>query len=226
MKIHYVSDQQSYTRMTTEELRSAFLVQNLFQTGELHLTLTDVDRAFVDSAVPTGKTLSLPTDKELSVDYFCVRREVGVINIGKSGKVVVDGETYSMGYKDSLYISKGSRSVEFQSEDNRNPAQFYIVSYPAHRKTQTVHVPLANANQVRLGDQEQCNKRVINQSITPGIVDSCQLVMGITELEPGSIWNTKPPHTHRRRTEVYMYCLLYTSPSPRDRTRSRMPSSA
>lgn len=141
----------------------------------------------------------------MAADYFCQRREAGVINIGANGSATVDGETYAMSNKDSIYIAKESKEVTFASDDAENPAKFYLVSYPAHRVTKTVHVPKSAANKIELGAQETSNERTIFQSIRPGIVDSCQLVMGITELKPGSVWNTKPPHTHFRRTEIYMY---------------------
>lgn len=205
MKMLYTADQTRYQRMTNAELKASFTINDLFEPGELAITYTDVDRAVVGSAVPTGSALVLPTHKELAAEYFCERRELGIINIGQSGTVTVDGTDYAMDNKDSLYVARGSREVSFTSTDAGAPAKFYFVSYPAHRVTKTVHVPKAKANALSLGTQAECNTRVIYQSICPGIVDSCQLVMGITELAEGNIWNTKPPHTHKRRTEVYMY---------------------
>lgn len=205
MNFLHTADSVRYQRMTNAELREAFVIDALFATGELQLTYTDVDRAVVGSAVPTDSALQLPTHKELASAYFCERRELGVINIGGAGKVSVDGTEYAMEKLDSLYIARGSKAVAFSSLDATNPAQFYMVSYPAHRQTASCHIPQSKAKQVALGDVNSSNKRVIYQSICPGIVDSCQLVMGITQLSDGSVWNTKPPHTHRRRTEVYMY---------------------
>lgn len=205
MKMLYTADQTRYQRMTNEELKQAFVINDLFQAGELALTYTDVDRAVVGSAVPTSTPLTLPTHKELAAEYFCERREVGIINIGGNGLVTVDGTSYKMENKDSLYVARGSRDVTFESKDSKQPAKFYFVSYPAHRVTETVHIPKTKANAISLGTQAECNTRTIYQSICPGVVDSCQLVMGITELAEGNIWNTKPPHTHKRRTEVYMY---------------------
>ncbi|AFU98807.1 5-dehydro-4-deoxy-D-glucuronate isomerase [Simiduia agarivorans] len=205
MKFLHTADQVRYQRMTNAELKDAFVMQALFEPGQLNLTYTDVDRAIVGAAVPLAKSLALPTHKELASAYFCERRELGVINIGGDGKVLVDGETYAMTKLDSLYVCRGSKDIQFISNDEKSPAQFYLVSYPAHRTTRTQHVPLAEANAVAMGDQQSSNERTIFQSICPGIVDSCQLVMGITQLHNGSVWNTKPPHTHRRRTEVYMY---------------------
>jgi len=205
MDIRFTSDRNSYKRMTNAELRESFVIDKLFAENELQLTYTDVDRAVVGSAVPTAAELTLPTHKELAAEYFCERRELGIINIGEPGSVEVDGESFDMVNKDSLYVARGSKNVTFKSNDGSKPAKFYFVSYPAHRVTKTVHVPKANANKIELGTQAESNTRTIYQSICPGIVDSCQLVMGITELADGNIWNTKPPHTHKRRTEVYMY---------------------
>jgi len=205
MKMLYTADPIRYQRMTNAELKDTFIISDLFQTGELSLTYTDVDRAVVGSAVPTTETLLLPTHKELAAAYFCERRELGIINIGNPGKVSVDGQIYTMNNKDSLYVARGSKDVSFLSDDASNPAKFYFVSYPAHRVTSTKHVPKEQANALAMGTQAACNTRIIYQSICPGVVDSCQLVMGITELAEGNIWNTKPPHTHKRRTEVYMY---------------------
>ncbi|BFM19093.1 5-dehydro-4-deoxy-D-glucuronate isomerase [Gilvimarinus japonicus] len=205
MKLRYTADINSYKRMTNAELKQAFVVDDLFAPGETVLTYTDVDRAIVGSAVPQDKPLGLPQSKELGSDYFCERREVGIVNIGGAGTIEVDGTSYKMQYKDSLYIARESKDISFSSVNPSEPAQYYIVSYPAHRTTQTTHVSKADAHHIELGSAIESNDRVINQSIRPGIVDSCQLVMGFTELEPGSVWNTKPPHTHRRRSEIYMY---------------------
>lgn len=205
MNFMFSADIRSYKDMRNDELREAFVTQPLFAAGQINMTYTDVDRGLVAGIMPTDSAISLPTHKELAADYFCQRREAGVINIGGAGSITVDGETFAMANKDSLYIAKESKDVEFQSNDAATPAKFYLVSYPAHRVTKTVHVPKSKANTIELGSQETSNERTIFQSIRPGIVDSCQLVMGITELKPGSVWNTKPPHTHFRRTEIYMY---------------------
>ncbi|WP_049722938.1 5-dehydro-4-deoxy-D-glucuronate isomerase [Gilvimarinus polysaccharolyticus] len=205
MKLRYTADINSYKRMTNSELKQAFVVDELFVPGETVLTYTDVDRAIVGSSVPQEQPLGLPQSKELGSDYFCQRREIGVINIGGAGTIEVDGVSYDMQYKDSLYIARESKDISFASVNPSEPAQYYIVSYPAHRTTQTTHVTKADAHHIELGSATESNDRVINQSIRPGIVDSCQLVMGFTELASGSVWNTKPPHTHRRRSEIYMY---------------------
>ena len=205
MKLLYTADKQRYKRMITDELRESFMLEELFQPNELTLVYTDVDRAIVGSAVPESSELTLPTHKELAADYFCERRELGIINIGGEGSVKVDGDEYKMCNRDSLYVARGSKDISFSSANADQAAKFYLVSYPAHRVTKTTHVPKADAKKMELGSQQDSNERTIYQTIRPGIVDSCQLVMGITELESGSVWNTKPPHSHKRRTEIYMY---------------------
>lgn len=205
MEFLHTADRQRYRRMTTEELRESYLIDNTFVDGEVTLCYTDVERSVVGSAVPLDTPLTLPIHKELASDYFAQRREIGVINIGSSGSVLVDGQTYEMDNRDSLYIGRGSKEVEFSSASASDPAKFYFVSYPAHKEYPTKLVKKVEANRLEMGSVEECNKRVINQSILPGIVDTCQVVMGFTELAPGSNWNTMPVHTHRRRTEVYMY---------------------
>jgi 4-deoxy-L-threo-5-hexosulose-uronate ketol-isomerase len=206
MEVRYVADQIRYQTMTTDELRMTFLVENLFRNGRIGLLYTDVDRAIIGSAVPTDKKLEMKASKkEMASEYFTERREVGVINIGDNGEVTVDGRTYKMGNRDGLYIGRGGKKIEFASKDKKKPAKFYIQSYPAHTAYPTTLIKHAEANPVRLGDQETANKRTIYQYIHANGVKSCQLVMGFTQLEPGSIWNTMAAHTHQRRTEIYMY---------------------
>ena len=205
MDFLFTADRNSYRRMTTDELRGSYMVDGMFVPGEVTLCYTDIDRAIVGSAVPLGEPLTLPVHKELASDFFAQRREIGVINIGGSGKVVVDGETFDVDNRDSLYIGRGSKDVEFLSDSADSPAQYYILSYPAHAAYPTKLVKQSDARRMDLGSTEECNERVIHQSIRPGIVDTCQIVMGFTQLAPGSIWNTMPPHTHRRRSEIYMY---------------------
>lgn len=205
MQFQFTADRKSYRRMTSAELREAYLVDGMFRPGEVTLCYTDVDRAIVGSIVPVEAALLLPTHKELASDYFTQRREVGVINIGGPGTVTIDGETHVMENRDSLYIGRGSDIVEFSSESRAKPARFYLLSYPAHSSHPTRLVKQEEANRLDLGSGDACNERSIFQSIRPGIVESCQLVMGFTQLAPGSVWNTMPPHTHRRRSEIYMY---------------------
>jgi 4-deoxy-L-threo-5-hexosulose-uronate ketol-isomerase len=205
MEFLFTADRNSYRRMTTGELRGSYMVEGMFVPGEVTLCYTDIDRAIVGSVVPLGDPLTLPVHKELASDYFAERREVGIVNIGGPGAITVDGETFGVDNRDSLYIGRGSKDVEFQSESVENPAQYYLLSYPAHAAYPTKLVKQSEANRLEMGSLEECNERVINQSICPGIVDTCQIVLGFTELAPGSIWNTMPPHTHRRRSEIYMY---------------------
>jgi len=205
MEFLFTADRERYRRMTTSELRESYMVDGMFVPGEVTLCYTDIDRAIVGSAVPLEDSLTLPIHKELASDYFAQRREIGVINIGGAGKITVDGETYDVDNRDSLYIGRGSKDVEFSSDSGDSPAQYYILSYPAHAEYPTKLVKQSEAKRMDLGSLEECNERVIHQSIRPGIVDTCQIVMGFTQLAPGSVWNTMPPHTHRRRTEVYLY---------------------
>jgi len=205
MEFLHTADRNSYRRMTTSELRDAYMVKGMFVPGEVTLCYTDIDRAIVGSAVPLKKPLKLPVHKELASDFFAQRREIGVINIGGAGTIRVDGETYEVFNRDSLYIGRGSKEIEFLSDAKDSPARYYIQSYPAHADYPTTLVQQSEAKRMELGSLEDCNERVIHQSIRPGIVDTCQIVMGFTQLAPGSVWNTMPPHTHRRRSEIYMY---------------------
>jgi len=205
MEVRYCADQVRYTRMNTEELRRSFLVEGYFAPGRLQLLYSDVDRAIIGSAVPTSGPLKLEGGKELASDYFTERREVGVINVGGAGSVRVEGEDYLLENRAALYIGKGNREVVFSSSDAANPAAFYILSYPAHASHPTQAARQADAAAVHLGSEEEANKRTIYKYIHLDGIQSCQLVMGFTELAQGSVWNTMPAHTHERRSEVYMY---------------------
>lgn len=204
MDVRYTVGKNEYKRMTTQELRDAFLV-NLFEEGKLNLLYAEVERGIIGAAVPTGEALKLEAGKELAADYFCQRREVGVLNIGGAGTITVDGTEYAMENLDCLYIGRGSKEVSFSSADAASPARFHMVSYPAHTEYPTTQAKNADANAIELGSLEDSNKRTIYQYIHENGIKSCQLVMGFTSLEPGSVWNTMPCHTHERRTEVYMY---------------------
>lgn len=199
------TDRAGMGRMTAGELRDTFVIANLFQAGALRLSYLEVERAVVGSAVPTTMPLALPTHPELASRYFCERREVGVINIGEPGSVVLDGDRFGLSRHDCLYIGRGVQAVSFESEDAEHPARFYFVSYPAHASYPSRSVRRDEARTIVAGEAQSANRRIIRQAIRPGVVDSCQLVMGFTELEAGSVWNTMPPHTHRRRSEIYMY---------------------
>jgi len=204
MDVRYTIGKDEYKRMTTDELRDAFLV-DLFEAGKVNLLYCEVERAIVGAAVPTGSALKLEAGKELAADYFCQRREVGVLNIGGSGTVTVDGTAYEMEDLDGLYIGRGSEEISFASADAAAPARFYLISYPAHTEYPTTLAKKADANALELGTVEDSNKRTIYQYIHENGIKSCQLVMGFTALEAGCVWNTMPCHTHERRTEVYMY---------------------
>jgi 4-deoxy-L-threo-5-hexosulose-uronate ketol-isomerase len=206
MDVRYSSDPLGFQTMTTEELRKAYLIDALFIQDEVPMTYSDIDRSITGSAVPVKTTLKLlATKKEMAADNFCERREVGVINIGGSGAIAVDGKEFAMGLKDVLYIGRGAKEVTFASKTSDAPAKFYFVSYPAHKEYPTTHATLADAEHAYLGSQKDANKRTLNRMIHAKGIQSCQLVMGLTELEEGSVWNTMPSHTHQRRSEVYMY---------------------
>ncbi len=205
MEIKYVNDKNSYKRMTTSELRSSYLLTNLFAPNKMTLFYVDVDRTVVGSVVPKSKKITLSSAKELASDYFAERREIGVLNIGEPGSISVDGKSYKLANKDCLYIGRGSKKIVFESKNASKPAKFYVMSYPAHKDYPTKLITKQDANKVDLGSDSEANKRTIYQMICPGVAESCQIVMGFTVLAEGSIWNTMPPHTHERRSEVYMY---------------------
>ena len=206
MEIRYAHSPESVKRMTTEETRDAFLIQNLFVPDTLQLIYSDTERAIVGSAIPLKTNLELlSSQKEMAAEYFLERREIGIINIGGEGYVIGDGYKYAMQRKDMLYLGKGIKNVEFCSVDPDTPAEFYFVSYPAHKEYPAKLINIKDAEHAHLGSLSESNDRVINKYILPGKVESCQLVMGMTELKEGSVWNTMPVHTHQRRSEVYMY---------------------
>jgi 4-deoxy-L-threo-5-hexosulose-uronate ketol-isomerase len=205
MDVRYVADPVRFPRMNTDEVRESFLVDKLFTPDELYLLYCDVDRAIVGSAMPGKKELKLEATGEIAADYFCERREIGVLNIGGAGDVVVDGQVFGMENRDGLYVGKGSKEIVFSSKDVQKPAQFYLVSFPAHETYPSQQARLADAEAVQLGSVEAANKRTIYKYIHPRGIQSCQVVMGFTVLESGSVWNTMPPHTHERRMEVYLY---------------------
>jgi 4-deoxy-L-threo-5-hexosulose-uronate ketol-isomerase len=191
--------------MTTAELRAAFLVDDLWQAGEATIRFVDLDRVALGGVVPTKEPVVLPNPPELAAAYFTERREVGVVNIGGAGSVGVDGKVHSMANRDGLYVGRGSREVIFASDDPARPARYYLVSYPAHAEHPTTHVAQREVYSADLGTAENANRRRLHRYFHPEGVPTAQLVMGVTELESGSVWNTFPPHTHARRTEVYLY---------------------
>ncbi len=209
MEVRYAPNIENYKRMTSDELRKEFLIDTLFAPGEIVMIYSDIDRAIVGSAVPLNNKLKLEASKkEMAAEYFAERREIGIINIGGEGAITVDGKEYVMELKDSLYIGKGSKAVEFSSKNASEPSKFYFVSYPSHSKFPTAHSKFSQSEPARLGSTEEANKRTIYKYIHKNGIQSSQLVMGLTELEPGSIWNTMPAHTHPRRSEVYFYFNL------------------
>jgi 4-deoxy-L-threo-5-hexosulose-uronate ketol-isomerase len=200
----YASSPEAVKQYDTQQLRNEFLIDDLMQENEIVLTYSHYDRYIAGSAVPV-KDLTLETIDPLKAGYFLERREMGIINVGGSGSVVVEGTVYELGFKDALYIGSGNKEVIFKSTDSANPAKFYINSAPAHTTYPTVKVSLEQANKLQLGTMETANHRTVNQMIIGGIVTTCQLQMGMTELKPGSVWNTMPAHVHDRRMEVYFY---------------------
>lgn len=205
MRILQLADQVRYPTMSTAELRATFLIDDLFQPGQIDFVYVDLDRAVVGSAVPLAKELQLGTYPALRADYFAERRELGVFNIGGTGSVNVDGARYELGRRDALYIGRGSKEIRFASDDAHSPAEFYLLSYPAHAAHPVALVRSAALEPTRLGAPETANQRAIYKLIHAQGPQSCQLVMGFTQLSPGSIWNTMPAHTHMRRSEIYLY---------------------
>lgn len=196
----------THTRgLSTQELRDSFLVSDLFVPGQVTLRITDLDRAVVGGAVPGAASLPLPNPDALRAGFFAERREIGILNIGGGGTIVVDGTRFDLGARDVLYVGRGSRDVSFESASPENPARYYIISYPAHADFPTQLVRAADAKSNELGTMERANKRRIARYIHAEGARSSQLVMGVTVLEPGSVWNTMPAHTHSRRSEIYLY---------------------
>jgi len=191
--------------MTTEELRETFLISNLFAPGEIRGQFTDLDRLVVAGVTPIDQPIALPNHKEAGRSFFLERRELGAINIGGCGKVFADRKVYELGKLDCVYLPMGTREVLFSSDDPANPARFYILSCPAHSVHPAATMNAKVATPVALGASATANQRKIYKLIHQGGIQSCQLVMGLTALEPGSVWNSFPPHTHWRRTEVYFY---------------------
>lgn len=189
----------------TSKLREHFLIEGLFTTNSVKMVYSHFDRFITGAALPVNQALSLETIEPLKADFFLQRREIGIINIGSTGTILVDGTIYQLNYKEALYIGKGNKEIIFASADEANPARFYFNSAPAHCTYPTKLISLNKAIAIDTGSAATSNARTINKLIINGIVDTCQLQMGLTELKPGSVWNTMPPHVHSRRMEVYMY---------------------
>jgi 4-deoxy-L-threo-5-hexosulose-uronate ketol-isomerase len=206
LKTYLLADPVRYPHMTTAELRETFLLDSLYEPGAIHLTYLDLDRTVVGFAAPTATPVLLPTDSTLRAQYFTERRELGVLNVGGRGSVVVNGTGYPLENLDCLYVGKGNAEVCFVSENPSSPAIFYLLSYPAHSVYPVALVRKEEASPTTIGNAESCNVRTVSKYIfLGGGVKSCQLVMGVTHLHAGSVWNTMPPHTHMRRSEVYLY---------------------
>jgi 4-deoxy-L-threo-5-hexosulose-uronate ketol-isomerase len=201
----YASSPKAVKQYDTQELRDEFLVEDLFQNEKIKWVYTHYDRYMAGGASPLSKPLKLENIDPLKADYFLERRELGIINVGGQGSIEVDGTVYQLAHKDALYIGKGSKLVVFKSDDASQPAKFYMNSAPAHKSFPTKKTSLEEANKIELGSLETANHRTVNQMIIGGIVETCQLQMGMTELKTGSVWNTMPAHVHDRRMEIYFY---------------------
>ena len=216
MELRTAASPKDVKHYDTDRLREEFLIQKVFVPDEIKLVYSHIDRIITGSATPAAKELVLTAGDELRAEYFLQRRELGVINIGGAGVITVDGKEYPVAYKEGMYIGMGARDISFKSNDAENPAKFYLNSAPAHMTYPTVLIKpegqpeegvviVKDCNKVELGSLEDANHRTICKYILPGQVESCQLEMGMTKLEPGSVWNTMPCHTHDRRMEVYLY---------------------
>lgn len=209
MDIRYSCNQKDFKRYTTEETRQEFLIEKLFIADDLTCVYSHVDRMVTMGCMPLKKPISIDHGidvwKNFGTKFFLERREIGIFNLGGDGSITADGNEYNLGRKDCLYLTKGNKEVRFISKDVANPAKFYMVSAPAHCAYENRLITIQDAAKKPLGSLETSNKRVINQFIHPDVLKTCQLSMGLTELEPGSVWNTMPVHTHERRMEVYCY---------------------
>lgn len=209
MDIRYSTNPEDVKRYTTEELRKEFLIQNLYEKDKVNVVYSHADRMVVFGIMPATKKLSIDEGIDVwhtfGTHFILERREIGIFNLGGDGSITVDGKKYDLSFEDCLYITKGAKEVFFESKDSSKPARFYGVSAPAHTSYETKLLTIKDANKKPCGDAKTSNKRVINQFIHPDVLKTCQLSMGLTQLEEGSVWNTMPAHTHERRMEVYTY---------------------
>ena len=205
MEIRYAIHPEHVKTLDTKKMREQFLIENLFEKDRLNMVYSHIDRIIAGGVCPVNGTVELQGTKELGVDFFLQRREMGIVNIGAAGVVSVDGKRYELGNKECLYIGMGPKEVSFASADQDHPAEFYFNSAPAHAAYPIVKITLADAQRLDLGDPLKANVRTVYQLIHPKVLKSCQLVLGLTVLAPGSIWNSMPCHTHDRRMEVYFY---------------------
>ncbi|MDT8859800.1 5-dehydro-4-deoxy-D-glucuronate isomerase [Alkalihalobacillus sp. MEB130] len=205
MEIRHATSPVGIKQNTTEQLRNEFLIESLFVDGEINMVYSHYDRVIVGGAIPTSQALTLDAGDALKTDYFLERREIGIVNIGPKGKVVVDGEEFELNKRDCLYVGLGKKEVTFHSVEPTTPARFYLVSATAHKEYPTKVLPIADAEPTKLGSDSESNNRTIYKYIHDGGLQSCQLMMGMTLLEPNNMWNTMPAHVHDRRMEVYLY---------------------
>lgn len=205
LEIRNASNPKDVKHYTTDRLREEFHISKLFTRDNIRMVYSHIDRIITAGIMPVNEELCLKGGKELASDYFLERREMGCINIGGKGIITVDGTEYEMNERDGIYIGMGNKEISFKCIDKQNPPKFYVSSCPAHKSYPIVKIDITKAKKVPCGSVEECNKRVINQYIHPEVIKSCQLAMGLTELETGSNWNTMPTHTHDRRMEVYLY---------------------
>jgi 4-deoxy-L-threo-5-hexosulose-uronate ketol-isomerase len=206
MDIRYASHPNEVKQFDTERLQAEFQISSLFSPNEIKLVYSHVDRFIIGGVLPITGALQLQADKkEMAADYFLERREIGIINVGGRGTITVDGTVYNMDSKDCIYIGLGAKDITFASDNAAEPAKFYFNSTPAHQTYPTVKVAISEATPTHLGSINTSNERTIYKYIHTGGVKSCQLVMGMTLLKPGNMWNTMPSHTHNRRSEVYFY---------------------
>ncbi|EUJ39667.1 5-keto-4-deoxyuronate isomerase [Listeria weihenstephanensis FSL R9-0317] len=205
MDNRYTHSPEDIRHYSTEQLRKEFLMERVFELGNIQLVYTHNDRMIFGGVTPAEVPLEIKLDKELGVDYFLERRELGIINIGGPGFIEIDGEKEEMKNQDGYYIGKETQHVIFSSADKANPAKFYISSAPAHHKYPNVKIEIDSIKPMETGDPLTLNKRKIYQYVHPNVCESCQLQMGYTMLEPGNAWNTMPCHTHERRMEAYVY---------------------
>ncbi|MFY9441222.1 MAG: 5-dehydro-4-deoxy-D-glucuronate isomerase [Tepidanaerobacteraceae bacterium] len=205
MEVRYAVSNKDVRTYDTKRLREEFHIDGLFKKDEIKLVYSHYDRIIAGSVCPAEKELKLEAGKEIGADYFLERRELGIINIGEKGIVTLDGKDYELGPRDGLYVGMGTKDIVFKSVDSQKPAKFYINSAPAHMSYPTVKIDINKANPVEMGSKDQLNERTLYQYIHPDVCQSCQLLMGMTVLKEGSVWNTFPCHTHDRRMEVYLY---------------------
>lgn len=201
----YASHPDDAKKYGTAKLRENFLIEKVMENDQIHLVYSHYDRFISGGAVPASAPLELTAIDPMKAPFFCDRRELGIINVGAMGSVIVDGTVYALDFKEALYIGKGAKEITFHSDSSAEPARFYLNSTPAHKELPTRRITLKDANVLQMGSQQTSNERQINQLLISKVIETCQLQMGMTELRTGSVWNTMPVHTHSRRMEVYFY---------------------